>query len=331
MNDVTDTMTAPNPLLEIDTGFASYLSAHTRSYKEHIVGGKMDYAFDADFSLRQKFNTFSGWNKLYKSLVSTEIPGKFKRIFQSASEAGSLQYPEAYSAAKVCAERLKIAIPQVFVRNAPEKMEIYSICCESVEPAIVLTSGLCDNCTPEELRFLIGCECGHIQNNHCIYYAAAPFFGVNTDGGAVSSEEGGSGRQLASAMLEWIGFSDVTADRAGLICCDKPMDYFNIIKGLREKGLNDIYARSGNVFDAERTMKMYETIHITPARSISLDSSWNMLERRIFAGMEFRGCEILYSWRPDIENAEVHTVNKQALEVRCEIILGADGEKGGAL
>ena len=45
--------------------------------------------------------------------------------------------------------------------------------------------------------------------------------------------------------------------------------------------------------------------------------------------MEFLNCEILYNWRSDIEKIDVHTVGKQALEVRCEIILGADSSKGG--
>ena len=76
-------------------------------------------------------------------------------------------------------------------------------------------------------------------------------------------------------------------------------------------------------------MKMYETLHITPARSISLDDTWNSLERRVFAGMEFLNCEILYNWRSNIEKLDIHTVNKQALEIRCEIIIGADNSKGG--
>ena len=54
----------------------------------------MDYAFDADFSVRQKFITYSGWNKIYKNLVTTEIPDKFKQIFKTASEVSQGSYPE---------------------------------------------------------------------------------------------------------------------------------------------------------------------------------------------------------------------------------------------
>lgn len=330
MNTTIDSFAGQNPLLDIDTSFAAYLKARTRSFKDHMVDGKIDYAFDADFSLRQKFNTYSGWNKIYKNLVTNEIPNRFKRVFQTATAAGAMQHPNAYNAAKTCAQRLQMNMPAVYVKNAPSKLEIYSLAAEGTEPAIVMTSGLYDACTKEELQFLIGCECGHIQNNHCIYYTAAPSFGIIMDGDVVNPvSEDSTNKQLSSAMLRWLALSDVTADRAGIICLDDPGSYESIISSIREKGFSDIYTRTGCNYDRNRIRKMYETLHVTPARSINLDSSWNNLERRLFAGMEFLNCEILYNWRSDIDKIDVHTVGKQALEVRCEIILGADSSKGG--
>lgn len=328
MNGVLDSLENQNPLLDIDTSFTNYLAVRTRKSKDHIVGGRMDYAFDTDFSVRQKFITYSGWNKIYKNLVSVEIPNKFKQIFKTASEVTQGQFPEIWSITKTCAERLMIDIPKVFVRTAPNKMEIYSISAENTSPVIVLTSGLCEKCTKDELAFLIGCECGHIQNNHCIYYQAAPSFGIIMDSDVVNPVAD-NGKQLSSAMMDWLTLSCVTADRAGIICLDRPNEFSSIFISLREKGLNDIFSRTGQVFDSKKAEKMYETLHVTPARSISLDNSTTALERRYFAGMEFLNCETLYSWRNDIGSVDLHTVNKQALEVRCEIILGSDSGKAG--
>lgn len=330
MNESLDALTAPNPLLEIDTSFSDYLSARTRSYKEHMIGGKLDYAFDPDFSLRQKVSSFSGWGKIYKNIISNEIPNKFKRVFQSTSMAGSLKYPEAYDAVKTCSARLHASVPNIYVRNAPNKNEIYSLKGDSFDPAIVITSGLCESCTAEELRFIIGSECGHLQNNHCTFYMAAPYYGINLDidSSAAPIAETGS-MQVRSALTDWICLSDVTADRAGIICCDDPQSYTKIVISLFNKGLYGFYRDNGcGSLDYKRIIKMYETLHITPARHISLDKTWNCLERRIFAGMEFLNCETLYNWRTDIEKVDIHTVNKQALEVRCEIIVGT--ENGGA-
>ncbi len=329
MNDVLDSLEKQNPLLDIDTSFTNYLAARTRKSKDHIVSGRMDYAFDADFSVRQKFITYSGWNKIYKNLVTTDIPNKFKQIFKTASEATQGNYPEICAIVKTCAERLMIDQPKVFIRNAPNKMEIYSLSAENTAPVIIITSGLCEKCTKAEMQFLIGCECGHIQNNHCIYYQAAPSFGIIMDSDVVNPITD-SGKQLASVMMDWLTLSYVTADRAGIICLDKPQEFSSVFLSLREKGLNDIYSRTGQNIDNSEAEKKYEILHVTPARSISLDSSTNSLERRYFAGMEFLSCETLYSWRNDIESVDLHTVNKQALEVRCEIILGSDSRKAGA-
>ena len=75
-------------------------------------------------------------------------------------------------------------------------------------------------------------------------------------------------------------------------------------------------------------MKLYEVLHITPARNIVLPPDCSSIEKRILAGLEFLSCETLYNWRSDLNKEDVHTVNKQALEVRCEIIL--DAAKEGA-
>lgn len=318
-----------NPLLDIDTSFAAYLNARTRSYKDHIVGGAMDYAFDADFSVKQKITTFSSWSKVHKNLISKEIPNKVKRLFQSTDVAGSLKYSEIYDAVKVCAERLQISVPTAYVRNAPNKYEIYSVAADGTEPFIVVTSGLADICTKEELRFLVGCECGHIQNNHCIFNMAAPYFGVTNleeFEDYTPSENDSSVKQIAGTISEWLKLSDITSDRAGIICLSKPQDYPSIISALHEKGIFTTYKK--DKLELGELMKLYDVLHITPARNIVIPAECSTIEKRILAGLEFLSCEILYNWRTDLNKEEVHTVNKQALEVRCEIIL--DAAKEGA-
>ena len=317
-----------NPLLDIDTSFAAYLSARTRSYKDHIVGGMLDYAFDSDFSVKQKITSFSAWSKIHKSLVSREIPNKVKKIFQSADVAGSMKHPDVYNAVQFCAEKLQISVPTVYVKTAPDKFEIYSIAAEGTEPCIVVTTGLLEACSKEELRFLIGCECGHIQNNHCIFAIAAPYFGV-TDSDDVEEElasaNDGSVMQIAGTISEWLKLADVTGDRAGMICLANPQEYPTIINTIRSKGGFGAYSK--DKFDLNELLKQYEVLHITPARNIVMPSDCTAFDRRVLAGLEFLSCEALYNWRPDLNKSDVHTVNKQALEVRCEIIL--DAAKGG--
>lgn len=147
-----------NPLLEINTSFESYLKARTRTYTDHVVGGRMDYAFDGDFAMRSKLNTMNGWNKLYKSITLTEIPNHYKKLFRTADIATSMLFANAYNAANKCSERMHLVPPQVMVKKAKGVPEIYSFSCDGVETSIVISSDIAEMCTEKELCYLIGCE-----------------------------------------------------------------------------------------------------------------------------------------------------------------------------
>jgi len=321
-----------NPLLEIDTSFYSYLVARMRNFKEHMTGGKLDYAFDAEFAMKQKINGASGWSKLQNFLFSHDIPIKVKNAFRGANIAGSLKFADAYEAAKICAERLQMSVPTVFVRNVKDKYEIFSLTSDNDE-YIILTSGLMDICSKEELCFLVGCECGHIQNGHCVYAAAIPGMGVNkADGVMTGSDEirayDALNKQIEDFISDWLEPALITSDRAGILCCDNPENYPKIVTSTKKKGVADFYRKADSAaliaewgVSIDKLLKDYDILRKTPARSIKLDPSLKALERRIFAGMEFLSCETLFSWRSDLLKDNVHIVNKQALEARCEIIV----------
>lgn len=311
-----------NPLMEINTSFCDYLIARTRSYQEHIVGGTLDYAFDADFAMRQKIGGFSGWSRLYKGIVSTDIPNRFKRFFQSSDSVGSMQYPKVYDAAKKCCERLQISIPVILVRKAGDVPEIMSMAGEGIEPSIIMTSDIAEECTLDELYYLIGCECGRLQNRHTAFNYAFTYPGISRGD---TSENAGENvksnvRELNYNLNSWLILGDITADRAGIICLDEPSDFAKIYASVRRKGIPDSYGNINRDIDIDAIMNRYETLHITPVRDLKMGDACSADERRIIAGMEFIGCEILYIWRPDLVRPNTHVSNKQALEIRCDII-----------
>ena len=318
-----------NPLLDINTSFSDYLVARTRSFQEHVVGGTLDYAFDADFAMRQKIGSFSGWSRLYKAIVTTDIPNRFKRYFQSSDSAGSMHYAKAYEAAKKCSERLQISIPVVLVRKAGEVPEITSLAGESIEPCIIMTSDIAEGCTDEELCYLIGCECGRLQNRYCAFNFAFTYPGISR-GDNVSDSSGDMSvksnvRELNYSLNKWLILGDITADRAGIICLDKPEAFASVYTSVRRKGVPDSFGRVNKDIDEAAVMKRYETLHVTTVRDLKMGDDCSSDERRIIAGMEFVSCEILYIWRPDLVRPDTHVSNKQSLEIRCDIIADADG------
>ncbi len=251
-----DSLEERNPLMRIDTSFRFYLNAYTRSFKSHVVGGTLDYAFDSDFAVRQKINGLSGWGKLSKAILTQDISDEAKFLFSKVSQAGSLKHPEVYELVKECAAKLELNLPIIFVREDIQRPIIYSIASEVIEPCLVLTSALVELCTREELKLLIGCECGRIQNKHSVYNMAFAY--VDLSGKAFKlinqSYNAPVSNQVRLALNEWICLADVTSDRAGMICCDKPEDFAKTLSGIFKKGYIDFYGRDESGIDFEEVI-----------------------------------------------------------------------------
>lgn len=327
---MNDTTAASNPLLEIDTNFHSYLSIHTRSYQSHLVnGGALDYAFDADYSMRQKINSLPNGSKLYKHILSHDMPLTSKWLFARSEVVGALKYPNIYEIAKTCAKRLQTIVPVVYVREGVDTPEIVSFGGDGIEASIAVTKGLVDMLTPKEMQFVIGRELGRVQNNHPVYIMAAPYMSIKPRENYVQWEpiqlESGGG-QFSYTLVEWLRMSEVTADRAGIICLDDPYDFPEIFAGIAAKKLPDISGNALSPIDLASALGEYKVLRTTPARNIIVKPTWSFAMRRLFAGIEFSSCETMMNWRNDINSNELHVISNQILEIRCDIIIGAGKE-----
>jgi hypothetical protein len=308
-----------NPLLEIDTDFSHYVAARTKSgtSKANLLGGKLDYIFDADVDCRRKLNNMSGINKILKP-VFPYITERYRTVIGSAARAGALKYGDAYKTLETCAGRLGVAIPSLFVTVNSTEYKAFSFDGGDIsEPCIVITSAVAENMNKDELAFLIGRECGRIQNGHSLLKYAAVLYGqagADSDRRDTITDTG-----IKNVLRQWLRYSDVTCDRAGIICLESPEKYAETVLSVRREGNLGLY--EAEKITAPEMKAMYDKLHFTPARAISLGDDVSELKRRIICGLEFISCEVLYTRRPDL-TAVPHTMNKQGLEVRCEIIIG---------
>ena len=317
-----------NPLLQIDTGFRSYLNAYTRSYQSHMVDGSLDYAFESDFAIRQKIMGLSGSGKLFKAVNSQDISAEAKHLFMKCNQVGPLKYPEIYDIVKKCAERLELIVPIVFIREDMDRPLAYSITSDIIEPCIVLSKQLVDMCSEEELTLLIGCECGRIQNNHCTFNFAYTYLNINKNvyrpversfTQTVSS-------QLFTALAQWVKYADVTANRAGMICLDKPGRYMDIMCAVYSKGYVDFFGRGQEGMESAVMSEKSAQIHESSSRSLRVDGDLTEIERALLAANEFLCCKTLYSWRSDVDDIEGHAESGQICDVRTNVIIGNGGQ-----
>lgn len=88
------------------------------------------------------------------------------------------------------------------------------------KPFIVLTSGLVDMLSDEELFFCMAHELGHIKAEHVLYGVLARNIAdiVNAFGAATLGIGKLIGQGLVIALYDWYRKAELTADRAGLLC-----------------------------------------------------------------------------------------------------------------
>lgn len=105
--------------------------------------------------------------------------------------------------------------PQMFVQQSPI---VNAYCIGMDEPFIVITTAMYDLMTYEEMRAVIGHELGHALSGHAIYRTMlmhltrlAGSFGFMPVGGWAL-------RAIVAALMEWQRKSELSGDRAGLLC-----------------------------------------------------------------------------------------------------------------
>ncbi len=85
-------------------------------------------------------------------------------------------------------------------------------------PFIVLTTGLVDLFDIEELRFAIGHELGHAMSGHAVYRTMLMHL-LRLAGSIGWMPVGGWAlRAIVAALMEWSRKSELSGDRAGLLC-----------------------------------------------------------------------------------------------------------------
>lgn len=134
----------------------------------------------------------------------------------SAARVGPRQFADLDALLDECVDVLDAsAKPELYVMQSPIA-DAFTI--GMGKPFTVITSGLYDLVTHDEMRFVMGHELGHALSGHAVYRTMmmhllrlARSFGVLPVGGWAL-------RAIVAALLEWQRKSELSGDRAGLLC-----------------------------------------------------------------------------------------------------------------
>lgn len=127
------------------------------------------------------------------------------------------QFPEISRIVRDCAAILNMPAPEVFIKQDPY---LNAATFGVNRPFIILHSSLVDALTTDELYDVIGHEMGHIKSEHVLYLSAAYF--LTQQAARLAQTLFGIGSLITGparmALIRWQRQSELTADRAGLIC-----------------------------------------------------------------------------------------------------------------
>lgn len=170
---------------------------------------------------RQAINALQaipGFEYLVKKLMEIGFE-QFFRITNLASNihVKGKMLPRLRESLRYATRILDMAEPELYITTSPMP-NAYTY--GQTRPFIVLTSGLIEAMDEEEMFFVLAHELGHIKCGHVLYKTMARNFKIVLDI-AASATFGMSGllsAGLEMAMSDWERKSELSADRAGLIC-----------------------------------------------------------------------------------------------------------------
>lgn len=303
-----------NPTDDINLNFADYVRERSSRIGKHLQGGIPDYAFASDYATRQKIAAIPGAFQLGKAITSQVVPRQRQMYNMSGLRVGPNQFPEIYQMVRDCSELLGIGIPTTFITAELGVLNAFALAIEDAEPMIVLNSSIVERMTPQELKAVIGHECGHVHNNHGIYNVFANLLinGIGASIPGIREILALVSLPLRVAIQTWSRAAEVTCDRAGVLCCGEADSTISAQSKLLSGGL-----LSDHQINVDALLEQYDSLRSSPVRMLELLNTHPAGVRRILAAKEFINSQVFYDWHPELKEPDMHLYSKDELDAHC--------------
>ncbi len=174
------------------------------------------YEHPADRSALVALRKLTGFDTILKNLANLFNDRALRLMFLASSvRCSPEQFPDLYQAMLDGAYILDLpTVPELYVCQTPV---VNAMALGTSKPFIVLDSGIVDLMDPEEIRFVIGHELGHVLSGHSVYrtmmfylvalaarLALVPFAWIGL-------------KAVVWGLEEWFRKSEMSCDRAGLL------------------------------------------------------------------------------------------------------------------
>jgi Zn-dependent protease with chaperone function len=174
------------------------------------------YEHPADRSALVALRKLTGFDVLLRRLSGLFNERSLRLMFLASSvRAGETQFAHIYETLRDGSYILDLpTVPELFIMQDPS---VNAMALGSDKPFIVITTGMVNLCDPEELRFVVGHELGHVLSGHAVYRTMLYNLIMLAQRIAWMPIGYLGLRAIIWGLEEWYRKSELSCDRAGLL------------------------------------------------------------------------------------------------------------------
>ena len=179
------------------------------------------YEHPADRGALVALRSIPGFDSVLKAISSAIGERSIRLLYlASATRVSPRQYPDIDEMLNECATTLDLQpVPEMFIEQDPSPS---AMAIGLDKPIIVISTGMLQLTDDEGLRFIIGHEVGHVLSGHAVYRTMLLAL-INVAATIAWLPIGAwSIRAIILGLNEWFRKSELSCDRAGLLCSQDP-------------------------------------------------------------------------------------------------------------
>lgn len=179
------------------------------------------YEHPADRGALVALRAIPGFDVVLKAISGAIGERSLKLLYLASSvRVSPRQYPDLHQMMIECATTLDLQpIPELYIQQDPQPN---AMTIGLDKPIIVINTGMLNLVDTEGMRFVIGHEVGHVVSGHALYRTMLlQLIGIATQIQWLPIGAWGI-RAIIAGLMEWFRKSELSCDRAGLLCVQDP-------------------------------------------------------------------------------------------------------------
>lgn len=202
----------------VDRSFQSFQDYIDRRARSGMGGEEAPpYAHPVDWWILRSLNATPAKAMIEKA-IDTIISVQLGQLLAQSVFIDQKSFPDLYDVLSHCAHTLDIPMPHAVTGDFGARFNAFTAGTDDYS-FVFVTAALCKFSNREETSFIMGHECGHIASGHMVYHTLAEILARTALWQTGLMFNWLARLTISASLLAWERRSEITADRAGLLCC----------------------------------------------------------------------------------------------------------------